>query len=80
MDTVHTFRSIRVRTVYLISLYSMGGKSVAMVEVSLLSKEANGKTKSRRAITSAGMRCLSFSGCLVPRRVELSYFSTVDSE
>jgi hypothetical protein len=80
MDTVHTFRSIRMRTVYLISLYSMGGKSVAMVEVSLLSKEANGKTKSRRAITSAGMRCLPFRVVWSRQRVELSHLSTVDSE
>jgi hypothetical protein len=35
MDTVHSFRSIRARTVYLISLYSIGRKSVAHCRVSL---------------------------------------------
>jgi hypothetical protein len=45
MDTVHSFRSMRVRTVYLVSLYSIGWKSAAHCRGESVQKETLSKSK-----------------------------------
>ena len=100
METVHSFRSIRARTVYLIPLYSTGSPLRAVVllrrsgqqilpriaEVSLFKMDHSDieKGQYRRAAGSGSHfgrhAILSISIVWSRQRVELSHFSTGDSE
>jgi hypothetical protein len=103
METAHSFRSIRARTVYLIPLYSIGSPLRAfvlrrrsaqqilprIVEVSLFKMDhfdiEKGPVPFRAAGTAGGSHfgrhaILSVSIVWSRQRVELSHFSTADSE